>query len=291
LEAVFKISLSKAKKSCPNSEAIECKPLPDELINYLETIKKTKRETQKKSTRKYNAEKHTPYIVPRNELNNIHSRYNFPESNQPVKPDRDFREFFKNPKIAFNIIRLCGQEVKEIGQSFKCVLPGSNHSDINPSAALWQGNNGIITYHCFHDDSFWLLPEVYSAYITQELNDNGYPIHLSNGVLMAWGLRVLHELGEIKPVKIAAKELPKDTPPTYRKTYHGFIYLLELRAVYSSEQEGTPFAWRFAVNWCGVSRQSIINALTWLTEHDYIFKVKDAVKHGKQSSALYNLRI
>jgi hypothetical protein len=255
-------------------------PLPNQLLELLKTYaEKPKRRDNPKKDKEPGAG------VPRKGINNFPSLGTVKQNCRKFE-SHDYKELFRNIDIAIRIIKACGGNVKELKKSFACILPGNKHEkDNHPSAVLYQRNDGIITYFDFHDRKAWLLPEVFAAVKTKELRQ------LNPGEILIWGLRALHEIGEVNPIKILAKKLPGTAPESVKKLYHGFIYLLELRKLYILEgQDDTPFSWEFARNWCGIgSKETVSKAFQWLLVNGYIVKIKESVKHGKQSSTFYGL--
>ncbi len=183
----------------------------------------------------------------------------------------------KDFKIAQKVIRLCGREVENLGEAFRCPI----HKDERPSVALWRGKNGKIVLHEFHDgDNFITLAEVYAAFICRK------NMRLKKGELITWWLRVLEDIGHIEPPVVTFKKLPEDTPESTKKLYAGFIRLLRLRKVYDSTQTAAPFSWSFALNWCGIgSMATVSKSMKWLLSNGYIKMIEKGCKIGEGTKA------
>ncbi len=195
------------------------------------------------------------------------------------------------PVVALRVMELIGVRVEAIGKGFKCPLPG--HDEKKPSAALYQRDGGgVIGFHDFHKmtgsqnekgNAFVPVVEVYSAV------KMGHYRKLGKGEKAIWWLRALHEAGfitELPPVE--RKDLPNNSPKPAKRIYEGFLYLLALRKLYSSEQEGTPFSFRFAAEWCG-NGGNIGGAqvgLNWLIDNGYI----ERMDQGKAKMSIYRVR-
>lgn len=213
---------------------------------------------------------------------------------RPVKAGEDWKELAGDPDVAESlmekIIELSKVEVSkvEVGNSFKCPLPGYEDSD-QTGAALYKPDpvevDGEPYYrlHDFHDRGerdYWSLPEVYASVVTGELQDftgGEYDPERDiitdaprTGTARIWWLRLLNETGVIEtPVRTAPK-LPKDVKDSVKDVYESFKYLLELRSFHDPEQEGSPFSWRFAEAWTGLGRGTVQRAVKSLMERGYI---------------------
>ena len=64
--------------------------------------------------------------------------------------------------------------------------------------------------------------------------------------------------------------------------YEGFIYLIQVKKLYSEEQETTAFSYRFASAWCGVSLESARQAMMQLETFGYIERGEQAGKGARK---------
>ena len=179
-----------------------------------------------------------------------------------------FIKLQKQEDVAFAVMQRVGVQVKQVGKSFKCPLPG--HEETKPSAALYRMNDGIIALKDFHkDNACWLLPDVYASFIT------GKTVKLEGASRIVWWLRCLDDLGYIKRPAMHAHKLPDDALISVKKLYDGLKYLLELRTLYNPEQVGAPFSWRFAQSWCDIgSPNTVEKAMKYLLERGYVYQVR-----------------
>ena len=91
----------------------------------------------------------------------------------------------------------------------------------------------------------------------------------------------MHEIGAVNPPVLKGYELPGDVNKQTRKLYNGFIYLLELRQLYSP-QDSAPFSWSFAGRWCGIkSAKYIQKAMAYLLETGFLYMKQPGVKIGE----------
>lgn len=136
-----------------------------------------------------------------------------------------------------------------IGTAFKCILPG--HNDNHPSASLYRRDDGMIVYHDWHMKSvkeWYYLAEVYAS---QAYN---HCVELSSPGLATWQLRMLVDTGFIEPADVNLPPLPLESKQSVKCVYDGFKLLLGCKWLYSPG-DPTPFSWRFASAWCGISER------------------------------------
>jgi hypothetical protein len=153
-----------------------------------------------------------------------------------------------------------------VGVPFLCVLPG--HEEDEPSASLWRDDSGAVVYHDWHgdpDDQFWLLAEVYEACQTGECRIRNTP------EISRWKLRLLVETGFLEPADVPAARLPDRVSAVIRRVYDGFVYLLRCRWV-NEPGEPTPYTWRFAARWCGVTIGQAGRAIGQLVDARYMLE-------------------
>ena len=148
--------------------------------------------------------------------------------------------------------------VTDSGQAFPCVLPG--HEERHPSASLFRRDDGLFVYHDWHckgDKEFYYLAEVYAS------QRGGRTVCLSRSELPTWQLRLLVDTGFAEPVAVDIRCLPEGTSRIVRTVYDGFVLLLGCRWLHTPGLP-TPYTWRFAARWCGVSERHAGEAISEL---------------------------
>ena len=184
-------------------------------------------------------------------------------------------EWYKQKQVAERFLEFLGID-KEVGQSFSCVLPG--HEESNPSASVYKSDTGLYIYRDWHNKGgkeIFFLPEVYAAIRYKKVVELGKP------EFTTWAIRLLVDLGLISPYPVNRKPLPKEAAPTVKKVYEGFRLLLGCKWLYSPG-EPTPFSWRFAKAWCGVSERKAGEAIKYLLKHGYIRIVNEERLKGRE---------
>ena len=185
------------------------------------------------------------------------------------------KNWYRSEDVVRALMNNLNLEGKKIGQSFNCILPG--HQEEKPSASFYQADNGTYVYHDFHgvdQEQFLMLPEVYASMhykkvVTLDKKKGLTDTTISTPEFSVWAIRLLVDLGFISPYEITIKELPKGIKPTIQKVYDGFIKLLGCKWLYSPG-EPSPFSWRFAKVWCGVSERKTGEAIRWLIANNYL---------------------
>ena len=76
-----------------------------------------------------------------------------------------------------------------------------------------------------------------------------------------------------KRVKLEAARLPENVSDAIRTVYEGFRDLLSLKFLVDAN-EPSPYTWRFAQAWVGLSRRAVEKAMGWLLSRGYIRFVK-----------------
>ncbi|HSH51423.1 MAG TPA: bifunctional DNA primase/polymerase [Bacteroidales bacterium] len=188
---------------------------------------------------------------------------------------RSLTEWYKQEQAAGTFLELMGIN-KKIGDSFKCVIPG--HDDKTPSASVYQGDNGLFIYRDWHKidgKEIMFLPEVYAAVHYKRVIELGKP------EFSIWAIRLLVDGGLVSPYGIIKKPLPDGVKPTVKKVYDGFCHLLACKWLYN-EGDPTPFSWRFASAWCGVSERKAGESIKYLLQHGYIRIVKKERFRGRE---------
>ena len=75
-----------------------------------------------------------------------------------------------------------------------------------------------------------------------------------------WALRLLAEAGVLQPIHDVGLPELKVASDGERKVWEGLRLLFSVRWTYSPG-EPTPFSWRFAEDWCGVSQATAGRAI------------------------------
>lgn len=187
-------------------------------------------------------------------------------------------------EVAQDVMSMAGLENVQLGKAFSCPF----HEEKQPSAAIWRPDDGYIAFHDFHrrgGQEWYNLADVYKAIKTDKELKKLQP---AAGVV--WWLRCLNELGYLEELPaLQAKKLQepfngrsylfededgKDyavMEDSVKKVYEGLKYLLQLRSIYDFKQRGTPFSWRFAVDWCGVSINTAQKSMRFLMQKGYVY--------------------
>ena len=184
-------------------------------------------------------------------------------------------EWYKQEQVAERFLQALGISAN-IGQSFNCILPG--HEEKSGSASIYKSDTGLYVYRDWHKrdgKEIYFLPEVFAAI------HYGKVVDLGKAEFSTWAIRLLVDLGLISPYPVNRKPLPKEVTPTVKKVYEGFCHLLGCKWLYSPG-EPTPFSWRFAKAWCGVSERKAGEAIKYLLKHGYIRIVKKERLKGRE---------
>jgi hypothetical protein len=84
---------------------------------------------------------------------------------------------------------------------------------------------------------------------------------------------LLRDAGVIEAVKVEAARLPETVSEAVRTVYEGFRDLLSLKFLVDAN-DPSPYTWRFAQAWVGLSRRAVEKAMGWLLSRGYIRFVK-----------------
>jgi len=189
-------------------------------------------------------------------------------------------------RAAGSILGIPQQATDRLGTTFRCVLPG--HEEMHPSASLFRRADGLIVYHDWHCESgeeWYYLPEVYASQragrVVRLRRDNG----LACPELAVWQLRLLVVTGLVLPAEVDLPVLPPTAPERQRKVLDGFRFLLQCKWLHTYG-EPTPFSWRFASVWCGVSERIAGQAIGELLGMGYIRGAGNP-QHGNPSLTLF----
>jgi hypothetical protein len=166
---------------------------------------------------------------------------------------------FQRPDVALRCAAVLGVSTARVGQGFLCVLPA--HQEAHPSASLhWDPKTGAVMYRDWHVRSgvaWYTLPDVRASLAC------GQAVRLRGPSVATWQLRLLIEARILEPYPVPARPLPPDTRPAIRKVYAGFVFLLACKW-WHTPAAPTPFSWRFAAAWCGLSERHVGDAMHWL---------------------------
>jgi Bifunctional DNA primase/polymerase, N-terminal len=173
---------------------------------------------------------------------------------------------FRHPDIALACARALNLPTGKIGQTLHCIL----HDDRHPSASLyWDPKTGALKYRDWHrkgETEWYTLADVYASTIA------GRVMRLPGPSMASWFLRLLVEAGMYRPVAVPARRLPSTVRPAVRKVYEGFLLLLGCKWLHTPG-DPTPFSWRFAADWCGISERHAGESIRWLLQEGYIRQV------------------
>jgi hypothetical protein len=147
-----------------------------------------------------------------------------------------------------------------------------------PSDTLrWDPKTGTLKYHDWHRQSgheWYQLADVFASIAYGEV------VRLRGPEMAVWQLRMLVEAKLIAPYRLSALDLPTNTTAHVKRVYHGFLWLLACKWLYTPEAP-TPFTWRFAAAWCGKrSMRQVGEAMAWLLQHGYLRQVG---RHGRMA--------
>ncbi|WP_158211776.1 bifunctional DNA primase/polymerase [Alkalihalobacterium alkalinitrilicum] len=202
-------------------------------------------------------------------------------------------QWFSSEEVAQRFLDYMGIE-REIGQGFKCIIPG--HDDSKPSASIYKGDNGVFVYRDWHggfNEQVLMLPEAYASIhykkvVTMNTRGELGEKHIGKPEFATWSIRMLVDLQMIDPYPVKAKILPNNEKETVKKVYEGFKLLLGCKWLYTPN-EPTPFSWRFARAWCGVSERKCGEAIRYLLAKGYIEIVGETSGRGRKMS-LFNIK-
>jgi hypothetical protein len=191
-----------------------------------------------------------------------------PSVKQMVRGPEGLRLLFQRPDLARACAAVLGVPTDRVGHAFLCVLPG--HDEAHPSASLhWDPKTGAVQYRDWHARSgaeWYTLPDVRASLAY------GQAVRLRGPSVATWQLRLLVEAGILEPYPVAARPLPAEVRPAIRLVYEGFLFLLACKWRHTP-QVPTPFSWRFAAAWCGVSERQVGEAMHWLRAQGWLRQV------------------
>lgn len=158
--------------------------------------------------------------------------------------------------------------------AFHCILPG--HNDRKPSASLIRNSDtGTVFYrdwHCASGDNWYSLAEVRASI------GYGKPVKLNPSEHATWQLRLLVEIGVIKPMEVEMLPLPEKAQKSIKRVYSGFKKLLGCKWRHTPNMP-TPFAQKFAAAWSGVSPSSAYRAIRELQMEYKVIRIVGQHRH------------
>src|SRR5688572_25917010 len=170
------------------------------------------------------------------------------------------------------IMPLLGLGHVKIGEKFRCVL----HEEEHPSAAVMRPKQPgdpylYVDFHERENRKGFPLPLVY--YRLKAGKEGEGVEQLPAPSFLVWSLRLLRDAGVIEAVKLEAARLPEKVSDSVRMVYEGFRDLLSLKFLVDAN-DPSPYTWRFAQAWVGLSRRAVEKAMGWLLSRGYIRFVK-----------------
>lgn len=186
-------------------------------------------------------------------------------------------DWLRDDTVALRVVRLCGANVKRVGTSFHCILPGHTDSlEKGGSASLFRTHDGYIIYRDWHYEDghdYYTLADVYRSWKTGKAQK--FPKGKEKGLHTLWLLRALVEARVIHLPKFAhAPKIPKDAPDTAKAVYRTFLEVLGLSATFDRTHTSTPFAYHPMAEYAGFSWRKIKSGLDWLVDQRYIVKME-----------------
>jgi Bifunctional DNA primase/polymerase, N-terminal len=153
--------------------------------------------------------------------------------------------------------RYCDLLSIPFGKGFCCLLPG--HEESHPSASLYREPlNRAYVYRCFHHrgaetaNGFLTLSSAYASWRSGQVRQ------LAGPEQAVWMIKLLRELGVLKPIPVTPLQLP---PGLTRRAYAFYDAFLQRYAVGGGQP--VRFTWAFAEFWCGLARSSEYTGLAF----------------------------
>jgi hypothetical protein len=182
------------------------------------------------------------------------------------------RALYAQEWVIKKIMPLLGLGHVKIGEKFRCVL----HKEEHPSAAIMRPEQPgdpymYVDFHERENRRGFALPLVY--YRLKAGKEGELVERLPAPSFLVWSLRLLRDAGVISAVKLEAARLPEKASDAVRAVYEGFRDLLSLKFLVDAN-DPSPYTWRFAQSWVGLSRRAVEKAMGWLLSCGYIRFVK-----------------
>ena len=169
------------------------------------------------------------------------------------------------------ILPLLGLGHVKIGEKFRCVL----HEEEHPSAAIMRPKQPgdpymYVDFHERENRKGFPLPLVYYRLKAEGRGGGGA---VAGAVVFGLEFATAAGCGGIEAVKLEAARLPEKVSDSVRMVYEGFRDLLSLKFLVDAN-DPSPYTWRFAQAWVGLSRRAVEKAMGWLLSRGYIRFVK-----------------
>ena len=251
---------------------IEMAECPTWLLEAIEL--KNKRIEKQNKKRKKELKKRKKY------LSSIKTGIKFVDVPKELKSDY-LKSFNKDEDYIQRCCELLGLPLLPIGKNFHCIFP-SDTEDIHPSANFYRMSDGNIMYCSWRQNTenrYYSMAEVYASIMYGETK------HLTGPEHAVWQIRLLVELGYIKPYNVPnVRELPPTliNDDNVVKLYEGFKYLLACKWLYEPNK-ATAFSYRFASAWCGMGKRQVEIAFKKLLAFNIIECIG---KEGKGTNAV-----
>lgn len=196
---------------------------------------------------------------------------NAPSALRDVKGDA-LSAWFRDEATVLRMAATLGIEANG-ASAFRDVLPGC--PDTNPSASLYRNDSGVWVYRSWRlpEQQFFYLADVRASQAYKRItklcrtDERGHRRVTPEAAV--WSLRLLVEAGLLRPVAVPHKPLSNTAPARAVKVYEGFLLLLGCKWLHTSG-DASPFSWRFAAAWCGLTERNAADAMRWLLKHGYL---------------------
>ncbi len=195
-----------------------------------------------------------------------------PSALRDVKGDA-LTAWFRDEAAVLRMAATLGIEV-DGAAAFHDVMPGLS-PDANPSASLYRNASGVWVYRS------WRLPAQQFFYLGDVLASQAYGSIKKlcrtdeqgrmrvTPEAAVWSIRLLVEAGLLKPAAVPHRPLANTAPARAAKLYEGFLLLLGCKWLHT-HGDASPFSWRFAAAWCGLTERNAGDAMHWLLKHGYL---------------------
>jgi Bifunctional DNA primase/polymerase, N-terminal len=182
------------------------------------------------------------------------------------------KALYSHEWVIQKILPFLGLGHVKIGEKFRCVL----HKEEHPSAAIMRPEQPgdpymYVDFHERENRKGFPLPLVY--YRLKAGKEGEAVEQLPAPSFLVWSLRLLRDAGVIEAVKVEAARLPENVSEAVGRVYEGFRDLLSLKFLVDAN-DPSPYTWRFAQAWVGLSRRAVEKAMGWLLSRGYIRFVK-----------------
>ncbi len=178
------------------------------------------------------------------------------------------RSLYTQTEVIEKLLPVLGLGEREIGEKFHCIW----HEERHASAAIMPpltpgGTHDYVDFHEREHVKSLSLPYVY--YRLKVGPEGDYVKRLNPPSHLVWSLRLLRDAGVIEGVKLEAPRLPEWVSDSIKTVYAAFLEVLSLKFLVDSG-DPSPFTWRFAMAWTGLSKRAVTHAMKWLLSRGYI---------------------